>query len=147
MQVLFLLPPAPLLQQYLILTYSRQVPTPWQKQSHNDTPYSLAKTSHAPLLGVSYASTYSTAVALQASKEVSMPTLKEREGRCAVILLAHHVSWAVFSTPHLPQGGYQSRGLEAQSRNRDYQQLNIELSCEAGARNISQSPLSQFPHR
>ena len=83
-------------------------------------------------------------MALWASKKVSMPSLQEREG---MILLAHHISRASFSTSHLLQRGYQSRGLEAQSHKGDYQQLNIELSCEDEGRNISLSPLSRFPQR
>lgn len=118
-----------------------------QKQSHSDIPHSLAQPRHTPLPGFSQTHTHSTAVGQWASKAVSVPTLQEREGRCTVILLAHHVSWADFSTSHLLQGGYGSRGLEAQSHNRDYHQLNIELSCEAERRNISVSPFQISPQK
>lgn len=51
-----------------------------------------------------YMHTQSTAVALWASEEISMPALQEREGICAVILPAYHVSCADFTTSHLLPG-------------------------------------------
>lgn len=54
----FYSPPSLLLQQYLVLTYSSQVPRLWQKQSQNYIPYSLGKPTHAPLPRFSYAHTH-----------------------------------------------------------------------------------------
>lgn len=60
---------------------------------------------------------------------------------------ACHVRCARSSSPHLPQAGHQSQGLEAQSHSRDYQSLNIERSFEAEGRNVSQLSLSKFTPR
>lgn len=69
--------PSPALQQYLILTCSRHIPTLWQKQFHSETFHSLAQPRHTPLPGVSQAHTQHSCGAVgQQSSFIGNPTGK-----------------------------------------------------------------------